>query len=129
MSLRFSLKPNEIPVVLEDENGEEIQCVLKEMDGQSRDKYLNVMSKKVAVGPDGSASIRTYDGHLTDLVKRCLFYQDSGQPVPEDTIKKFPSRVLSALFDEANKLNKLGDEDITDSEGNSNQEHDSGESD
>jgi hypothetical protein len=102
--LRFSLRKKEIEVIMEDDAGEELKMVLREMDGDERDAYLNGLKDRMTVKGD-TARIKNFAGHQVALIKRCLFYAGvDGAAVEESKIKKFPSSVQSDLFEAAHTL-------------------------
>lgn len=105
--MRFSLKREEIPVVLETEDGTEKKAVLREMSGRERDAYLNKMSSKVNFNSKGElSSIKNYDGLQASLLSMCL-YDEDGKLIPIEEIQKFPTKTQATLYKEAQKMNAL----------------------
>lgn len=117
MPLRFDLAVVEIPILLADpETKDERKYVLREFNGAERDKYLNSVSSRMKIDPQGNSTIRSFDGLHANLIKRCL-YDSDGQLVTEEVIQSFPARVQTALFEKAQEICGLGEKVVTD-EGN-----------
>ena len=103
--IRLSLKLDFVPVVLEDENGEEIQLQLKTMTGQERDSYLDAFNKRTKV-EDGNTQILNFKGFQSDLLSRCLF-DENNEHLTASKIQGFPAVVINKLFEKANEINAL----------------------
>jgi len=105
--LRLKLNRKEIPVVLEDENGQEKKYTLKELSGAERNKYLNKMTNRVKTDRSGKAmGIKSFDGFQADLLKLCLF-DDEENPVTEEMIEDLPASTQQEIFECAQKLSGL----------------------
>jgi len=105
--LRFRLVVGTLPVVLEGEDGKETHYEIREMMASARDKYLDQLGDRMKVDSAGKMSgIRKFDGLQASLLCQCLFDAE-GHLVPKEVIQKWPAGVVSGLFDEAQKLNKL----------------------
>lgn len=90
-------------------DGEIRTYVLREMIGQTRDEYMNGMSKRVKVSPDGKViGISEYVDVQASLITRCLF-TDQNRPVDIKTIRGWPASAQKYLFDKCQKLNALDD--------------------
>jgi hypothetical protein len=114
--MRFRLVVGTLPVVLEGEDGKEIHYELREMMSSARDKYLDQLGDRMKVNSAGQfAGIRKFDGLQASLLANCL-YDSEGLLVSKDVIQRWPAGVVSGLFDEAQKLNKLNTtkEDVAD---------------
>lgn len=116
--LVFSLEKKTVPVTIDNE-----KYVLVELDGALRDKFLNNLGGRLRTGTGGQpAGLKNFDGLQADLVAKSLFKLVNGEhePVKEDTIQRWPGRVIAALFKEARTLSalNLGKEDDKDQEGN-----------
>ena len=92
--------------------GEEKIYSLIEMNGQQRDEYLNCVKDNVSIGTDGSATIIKFDGLQSSLVSKCL-HDENGVIIPSDVIQAYPSSVVDALFEAAQKLNGLNKDSET----------------
>lgn len=117
--LRFSLRREEISVFLSDPNNEEEkEYILREMDGDERDAYLNSLEGRMKQ-KGKEMRVARFDGFQVSLIRRCLYHSGvDGKLVEEKEIRAYPSSVQNALFDEAHKLCGLG----TDSEDDSREE-------
>jgi hypothetical protein len=105
--LRFRLVVGTLPVVLEGADGKETYYEIREMMAAARDKYLDQLGDRMKVDGAGKMSgIRKFDGLQASLLCQCLFDAEN-HLVPKDVIQKWPAGVVSGLFDEAQKLNKL----------------------
>jgi hypothetical protein len=102
----FSLELREQAVILNGKEGP-VEYKLREMDGDSRDKYLNSQNAKVKIQDGKAVGLRTFEGCQSSLLSRCLFRDDI--LVPEKVIQSFPSSVLQKLFDLAQEINLLND--------------------
>lgn len=105
---RISLVRQEIAVELEADNGETKKYILREMDGRTRDEYVNSLIKKMNVDSSGKATgFKTVDGVQSGLIARCLFDPATEKFVDEKTIQAFPQRVLTQLHEWAQELSGL----------------------
>ena len=127
-ALEFILKLNSIPVVLTEVDGTKSNCVLSEFDGERKDEWFEFVqsrmniSKIVGEGEEDDEDVdvkkvkveikegRDVKGMEATLISLCLYGPD-GKLLAKDRIQKFPSRILSSLFKEAQKLNGLSDPD------------------
>ncbi len=105
--MRFSLRREKVPVELENEAGGIVRYQLVEMDGKSRDAYMNRVREFVLVNTEGKVvGFKTFEGMQSSLLVFCLKDQ-SGECVSEETIQSFPTRVLTSLFEKAQMMNGL----------------------
>jgi hypothetical protein len=105
-TLRFSLKLEDIPVILTGKDGVEEHYTIEEMDGGRRDAYLNRQREKAEFDDAGKVTeVHTFEGSQSTLLSLCM-RDDKGKLVPEDVIQSFPSHVLEALHEAAQKLNE-----------------------
>lgn len=113
--LVFTLERKTQPVEIDGE-----QYVLRELNGQERDKYLNGLGARLVTVGDNQ-SIKNFDGLQASLLnlslKKCA--GDELQPVLVSTIQNWPASVQKALFDVAQKLSGLDKEEAS-AEGNAN---------
>jgi len=113
--IKLSLKLDEQPVVLTDTTGQEATYSVREMAGDDLESYLESNKERldVVVGENGKMKVRaikSYKGMYSSLLSFCLF-RASGEKVTVGEIDKYPHKVQKALFETAQKLNKIGDED------------------
>lgn len=105
--LRFKLSVGVVPVVIEGEDGKEIVYEIREMMASVRDKYLDSLGDRMRTDTSGKFSgIRKFDGLQASLLCQCL-YDGEGHLVPKEVIQKWPAGVVTGLFEEAQKLNRL----------------------
>ena len=123
-ALEFSLKLNSIPVILTEVDGTKSNCVLSEFNGVSKDEWFEFVQSRMNISKVVDATKEEDDkevkveikegkdvkGMEATLISLCLYGPD-GKLMPKDRIQKFPSRILSSLFKEAQKLNGLSDPD------------------
>lgn len=103
--LRFSSVRQEIPVVLTNENGEDVTFTLREFNDEQRDEYLDFM-KQAGITGDIS-QVQSFSGLQSTMVSKCL-YDSDGKLVKQSVIKKdFPASVVTALFMKALEINGL----------------------
>jgi hypothetical protein len=108
-ALEFDLDFTKVPVKLKNVAGDVIEYALVEMDGSSRDKYLDSLKDRVKTDVSGKPTgLKTFDGFEANLLKRCM--RDSeGKLVEEKLIQSWPATVKSALFAKAQEINALDD--------------------
>ena len=114
-TLEFSLKLKSRPVVLIEVDDTKSNCTLCEFDGEGRDAWFDFVQSRMNVsGTTGKSEDvkveikegRDMKGFQAKLLSLCLHNPD-GNLFTEDVIQKFPSTVLSGLFDAAQKINGL----------------------
>lgn len=106
-ALVFSLKRQEIPVVLQEVDGTEGKFTLREMDGLSRDRYITASSKSMTISKDGTAKVESFDGMMANLISLCLFDCED-KSVSVKVIQSFPASVSDDLYKACSDMNKLG---------------------
>ena len=83
--------------------------ILREASSQAACAYRNAMIRCTTLGPDGRA---TRMDNIADteplLVSLCLFQTD-GKPVDLGTIRSWPTRVVTALYDKAKEISSLNE--------------------
>lgn len=105
---KFKLKRKSVPVVMEDENGNEFACELREMTGAERDQWLNGMAGRMRVDAQGNpVGVAKFDGLQADLIALCLYQADTR--VPKSQIVGYPASVQTELFKICQEINSLGD--------------------
>jgi len=104
---RFSLVTERVEIQLADAEGKEQTYCLREMTAADRDRYLDGISGRMRIAPDGkSLGVKKFDGMQADLLSLCLFGPD-GKLVAADEIQKWPSSVVGQLFIIAQQINRL----------------------
>jgi hypothetical protein len=104
--LEFSLVLEEKPVKLTGKDGVTKNYVLRELDGQKRDSYMNKMKEVTIVEKGEVVGFKTFEGLQSSLLAECLFDEDN-KLVDQNTIQSFPSKVLGKLFEAAQKISGL----------------------
>lgn len=107
--LNFRLSRKFLDVVLTEEDGiTNTTYQLREMTAAERDNYLNRMQKRMKTDPSGKAiGVSNFDGMQADLLASCMTTVADSKPVTMGTIQAWPATVVTTLFEEAQKLNKL----------------------
>lgn len=117
-ALRFSLKKASQEVILEGADGQEIKARLMELSGGERDSYLQDMSAFMKYDAAGKpAGLSSFEGLQAALLSKCLERED-GTKFTKEEVQAFPATVQSALFDAAQKLNALDNENEEEAEKN-----------
>ena len=106
-AIRVRVQCEEVPVILEMEDGTERSLMLREMIGKERDKHLQSMASKVRLNAKGEVvGLKTFDGLQAGLLARCL-YDESGELLPIEEIQGFPTTTQVALFNVAQEIKGL----------------------
>ena len=104
--MKFTTTIKTVPVELE-MDGKTEEYILREMDSATRDKYLDSMASRMRLDKDGKPTgVTKFEGMQADLLVNTLRKKD-GSAVRKETIQSWPSSTVSALFEEAQKLNLL----------------------
>lgn len=104
--MKLTITTKTIPVTLEN-NGKSEEYELREMDAATRDKYMDSLSSRMRLDKDGKpAGITRFEGMQADLLAYTLRKKD-GTGVAKSVIQSWPGSTVSALFEEAQKLNLL----------------------
>lgn len=105
----FELVLKEWPFSLKDKEGKVQNYVIREMDGEKRDAYLNQSNPAVVKDEQGNAvSVRNFTGINSTLLALCTF--DAGNVlVPFAALQSWPARILRELFKQAVEINGLGE--------------------
>ncbi len=109
----FELEMDEFPIKLKSkETGQWDEYVLVELDGKLRDKYLNNLGGRIRTGPQGSSTLRNFEGLQSNLITRCLWkiVGADREAVDEPTIQSWPARVQTKLYDKCREMSGLTDE-------------------
>jgi len=108
--LRLKAELEEQEVILETADGEERKYVLKELIGKQRNKYMNLMSGRMRVSPQGKVlGFKNFDGMQADLLMKCLYRE--GDLVSQEEIEELPASTQQALFEKAQSLSGLDNDD------------------
>lgn len=100
----------EVEVVIKNVN-----YILREADGATAAKYRSAAvqgsrfsqkTKDVLVGP-GIGDVELV------LLSGCLLFKENGRRVPEGTIRAWPSRIITQLFNRAKQISELEEDDDT----------------
>ena len=106
---KYSLKRKEFHLSLEKAEGGTEELKMVEMTAADRDGYLDRLSKRIKVGPDGkSTGLSKFEGLQADLISSCLYRGEVR--VSADDIQRWPASVVADIFKEAQDLNRLGQE-------------------
>jgi len=114
--LTFQLNLKEVPVSITDKEGQEKTYTLRELTSQQRAKFLNGLGSRVKYTKSGKTKgLNNHEGLQESLLEKCLLDEDN-QLVKKDTMKEWPSGMVSDLFEAAQELsgmvdNKEEDED------------------
>jgi len=108
-ALVFSLVAQKRPVVLEDAAGVRHTYELREMPASEKDKYLNMLAKRMSFHAETGRpqGIRDFEGMQAELLTRCMFNVESTKPVTREEIAGWPSTAAAAIYDAASDLNKI----------------------
>lgn len=110
--LKLKMSLSQLPLVIEVDGAEE-EFYLKEMNAAARDRYLDSVSDRVRVDGQGRvAGIKKFAGMQSDLICGCLHFGQGpmkDQLVPKATLQTWPASTISALFNEAQKLNSINE--------------------
>lgn len=110
--IRFSLKRKERMICLEDESGNELDFVLKEMNGAERDQFMTLVAQRVKADPSGkNRTLQSFDGLQASLLMQCMFHLDESgkivKPVDMKTVQAWRAEVVNDIFEIAAKMNGL----------------------
>jgi len=96
------LTPIEIPVRIQGKN-----YVLREASGDAACRYRNAVLACAQLTPEGKAvSVRNLADVEPLLVSLCLF-DEKGNPVSVNQVRKWPARVVKALYEKAKEISDL----------------------
>lgn len=93
--------------------------VLKELDGDGRDCYMNTVQSRMKNLPNGTQVVKDFKGLQASLLARTLFeiLPDGEKLMDSKTIQSFPTSTQKQLFDMSQQLSGL-DPVAEDTEGN-----------
>jgi len=105
MKFRGYLK--RIDVEIEKEDGQVTKMVLMELNGDQRGDYLNSMSERMNIGPDGKPTgVPDFKGLESNLLSKCLV-DENGKPVTVEFVQALPASTIQGLFEAASDLSGL----------------------
>jgi hypothetical protein len=105
MGLEFSTTLKQVDVVIDGASYK-----LKELNGTLKGKYLQSMGSRVVINEQGKvAGMKSYEGLESALLCLCLFDSED-KAVPKVVIEKWPSTMLTSLFEAAQELSGLNQE-------------------
>jgi hypothetical protein len=105
----FSLCRKEEVIDLEDRNGNKGTFFVRELSGADRDKFLNVLGKKIKMVDGKPAGLTDYNGSCSDLLSLCVF-DEQNQLVKVELIQSWPSSTQQAILEIATKLSGMNKE-------------------
>lgn len=102
---KFSLKRKTQEIVFETEGGD-VAYTLKEMSAAARDAYLQKLSSRVSLGPDGTPQgVSNFDGLQAELISVCLFKGDKAVGI--EAIQEWPAGVVAEIYNQCQEMNGL----------------------
>lgn len=108
--LEFTLVRAEKSVTLNKPDGSKWPLILRELDGTSRDKFIDMMTKRVSKDRNGTATLSNAIGIEQKLISMSLFDSATNKYIEEKTIADWPGGVQAALFKAAQRLSGLDKE-------------------
>ena len=106
-SMQFSLDVIEIPIKVGDKD-----YVLREASGDAAAKWRNAMFAGAKLGANGKPeSVHNMADTEPLLVSLCLFDAENNKPVSLQTVRSWPSRIITPLFNKAVEISDLGEDD------------------
>ena len=109
-ALEFSLARKEVPVLMQGTDGDDIHLTLREITGKDRDAFLNVLNSKTRIVDGKPSGLKNFDGIQTALLCKSLF-TEAGELVTRKWVDELPASVVSTLFEKAQEISGLVDED------------------
>lgn len=85
---------------------------VRELSGTEISAYMEAMSKRVKLGPDGKpVGISDYSNVQSGLVCNCLYAVGEPKPVPLATINQWPASTVKGLFELCQEVNGMEPEE------------------
>lgn len=108
---------DEVPAVqgvkLRGKDGTKRRYLLMDMGGPGLAIWMRTIATRVKTGKRG---VNPQDSNFRDfqasLISLCLKEEDGRTPVPFDTIKAWPAKLLNGLFHQCQLMNGLNDEGL-----------------
>lgn len=116
--IRLSLKRTTVRYTLEQEDGSELVCLLKEMLGPDRDAYLTRLAQRMNWKDGKPQGMKNIGGIQSYLISLCLFNEEGTKLIGIKKIDSFPAQVQDVLFKKAQEISVVEDEGEEDDEGN-----------
>lgn len=113
-TIQVTVIRQQMPVIIEMEDGTKKNFLLKECLGVEYDARLEIMSSDISLESGKVVGLKNFAESRISLLAICLFHED-GQPVPREFIVSLPERALSILHRAAqtlNGLNKVGADEV-----------------
>lgn len=83
-------------VMLKDRTGKEALFIIRELDGDQRDGFTNLLTSRTRYVDGKPHGLKDSSGIYARMIHMAL-WDDKGQKVPEAMINKWPARVQEAL--------------------------------
>jgi hypothetical protein len=100
----------EVPVKIKCKDGVTREYVLREMDTETQNRYLNASAGRARKDADGKVvGVQDFTGIQASLLCLCMFDKGDGAPVSLPTVQGWPSRVTQALHKRALEISGMGD--------------------
>lgn len=111
--MTFSLKRKEVDVLIQVEGKPDVECKLRELDGQGRDLFLKNMSNRTRLDTNGAptSGLKDMDNLYAYLISLSLFKVEDGGSFNLKEIQTWPATMQSELFKAAQTLSGLKDVD------------------
>lgn len=81
--------------------------VVREMNNQQRESYLNDVTGRVKLTETGSAKSVNFNGQAAALLTRSVFNVETGESVTADDVATWPASMIAVLSDKAKELSAL----------------------
>ena len=105
--LVFSLKLEEVPVEMTDENGEVKEYILRGLTSDERSTFLNTTGNRAKFGAKGAIQgLTDYKLLQEGLLTMCM-KNELGEKIPAKTLATWPAQVVSALFTAAQTMSGM----------------------
>lgn len=102
---KFSLILKEETISIEGKDGIIQEYILRELDGDMRDNYVNLMIGKSKTDSKGkTVGVSDVRGLESALLTRMLFKKEDNSAVPQAQIQKWPSGMRTRLYERALRL-------------------------
>ena len=106
-TFKFSVKTKSVPVILEDENGNEVTYHVHQLTGATADALRAAQAAKLVLDSEGNVKeVKDFTGQYTELLTRCL-KDPKGVLVSKDVLDSWPDEALKGLYDVAADLNGM----------------------
>lgn len=103
----FDLTPTEVEYKIGD-----VDYILREASGEAAIKFSNAKLANLTLNDGKVTKVAGMANIQPLLISLCLTEKATGKPVSEATIKGWPSRIQTALFDKAKEISEI-DQEVT----------------